>query len=415
MKSLKRKMIGILLMVLLLLTVQTAYADPNLTLQDTAVRPGSWQDNYAQILQEHASEIQAYEQYVISVTYRKECHPAELMDLTGDGIPELIFIDLITETEYGFNVGRLWIYTADETGAHCALSLQPEIDDLLYSVLYLGADGALTLHLNDVEQTWTLRLRKDQTAHYVAETVLTAQEDFSGEGPDQYFLNGKEVTRKKYQAELNAVQADQGNAICNLNVDDDGCGFARTLEEVRQELSSSGVSQAVISGKENGEGKQDSQAETRLPELTFTLGQFIPGQKFPVFSAPSDRSWRGAKGKAAITSGSEIYVAGSVGNWILIFYELDSGVNRVGYIDGTKISGDHTSGAPLSFAETPMTLVRTAEMTDDPVRQKSMIGKLKKGTVVSCLAEYQGWIYVEAKVSGKTARGFLRPADLGLE
>ena len=31
------------------------------------------------------------------------------------------------------------------------------------------------------------------------------------------------------------------------------------------------------------------------------------------------------------------------------------------------------------------------------------------------LAEYEGWIYVEAKVSGKTARGFLPPSALGLE
>ena len=43
------------------------------------------------------------------------------------------------------------------------------------------------------------------------------------------------------------------------------------------------------------------------------------------------------------------------------------------------------------------------------------ISKLKKGATVTCLAEYRGWIYVEAKVSGKTARGFIPPSSLNLK
>jgi hypothetical protein len=44
-----------------------------------------------------------------------------------------------------------------------------------------------------------------------------------------------------------------------------------------------------------------------------------------------------------------------------------------------------------------------------------VIRVLKKGTKVICLAEFRGWIYVEAKVSGKTARGFISPSCLDLE
>ncbi len=62
-----------------------------------------------------------------------------------------------------------------------------------------------------------------------------------------------------------------------------------------------------------------------------------------------------------------------------------------------------------------MKLVKSTVMTDDPIRQKTTISKLKKGATVTCLAEYRGWIYVEAKVSGKTARGFIAPSSLGLE
>ena len=40
------------------------------------------------------------------------------------------------------------------------------------------------------------------------------------------------------------------------------------------------------------------------------------------------------------------------------------------------------------------------------------MGKLKKGTSVLCLAEYQGMIYVETKLGGKTARGFIPSSAL---
>ena len=88
---------------------------------------------------------------------------------------------------------------------------------------------------------------------------------------------------------------------------------------------------------------------------------------------------------------------------------------RVGYIVSRKISGEYTSGDLLSFSRTQMTLVTNTTMTDDPIRQKSTVGKLKKGTKVTCLAAYRGWVYVEAKVSGKTARGFIPRSSLGLE
>ena len=80
-----------------------------------------------------------------------------------------------------------------------------------------------------------------------------------------------------------------------------------------------------------------------------------------------------------------------------------------------KIGGSAPSLEPLVLSGTDMTLVESAVLTDDPAHQKSTVGKLKKGASVTCLAEYQGWIYVEAKVSGKTARGFIAPSALGLD
>ena len=411
----KKRLSGILALLFLLLCMGGANADPDLTLQDTSVRPEPWAAAYSRILQERAAGIQAYREYVTEVTYLSDCKPVGLTDLTGDGIPELIFLDLLNDTEYGFKVGRLWIYTRNWTGVHCMLSLQPEIDDLLYSSVYLGKGGLLTLYFNDCEMGWKMQLRPGRTGIYEAQTILTVQEDFSGEGPDSYYQNGKKISLKTYQSAVRRIQSAQGALIGSLQVDNGGSGFTLTLEEALQKLVSEEMPKtSEVSGK-NGTAQEGSPSGGQFPELVFSRGTFTPGQTFAVYSAPSKRSWRGAKGKAAITSGSEIFVAGTTGSWILIWYELNSGLNRVGYISTEKMKGDYTTGGVLSLAQTEMALVADTEMTDDPINQATTISKLKKGTKVICLAEFQGWIYVEAKVSGKTARGFISPSALELD
>ena len=399
-----KKQYGCLVLILLLLACLTiARAAPDLTLQDTSVRAGSWTDAYTRILEDRAEGIRAYQDYVTSVTDSPLCRAVGLTDLTGDGIPELLFWDLFHETEYGFDVGRFWIYTADGNGVHCALTIRPEIDDMLYSRYYLAGNGLLTIHFSDCEMGWILQLRPDLKGHYTAGTTLTEAADFSGEGPDYYYRNGQKISQKKYQSLADQIRAGEGTLIGSLQVDEGGYGFTHTLDEALEALASGEYPAAP------------EPAAGRFPELTFTQGTFTPGQKFAVYSAPSSRSWRGANGKAAITSGSEIFVAGTEGDWILILYELDSGVARAGYIDARKITGPYSAGEALSFSQARMTLAAAAEMTDDPLRQNTTIGKLKKGTKVTCLAQYRGLVYVEAKVSGKTARGFIDPSALGPE
>ena len=405
-----------LILVIFLLTGSfCACADPDLTLQDTSLHTGFWADEYSQILTDRSAGIRNYQDYVTGITSCPVCRAVGIMDLTGDSIPELLFWDLVHETEYGFDIGRLWIYTADGKNVHCALTIQPEIDDMLYSRYYLAENSLLTVYLSDTEMGWILQFRPDPNGYYAAETTLTEQADFSGEGPDSYFRNGKKISLKKFKSLTAQIQAGQGSLIGSLQVDEGGYGFTHTLTEALDVLSS----EEYLSTQWPEAGMLSKQspdpADGRFPELSFFPGTFREGQKFAVYSAPTTRSWRGADGKAAVTSGSEILTAGTEGDWILIFYELNSGVARVGYIDSRKINGQYASVGKLSFSRTPMILVSGTAMTDDPIRQKSTIGKLKKGTEVTCLARYQGWIYVEAKVSGKTARGFIAPSSLGLD
>ena len=394
----------------ILLLCRAAAADPDLSLQDTAVRTGAPADAYAAILAEHAGGIRAYRDYAAEVADIADCRPVGLPDLNGDGIPELVFLDLADDSEYGFKTGRLWIYTADENGVHCALTLRPEIDDLLYSGYYLGEGGRLTLRFSDTERGWIMRLRPDADGRWAAETILTEQEDFSGEGPDEYFLNGRKISKAEYRKLAERLRAEQGTAFGSLDPDNGGNGFTYTPEEALEALAS-----GEIRAPRADAGSGTGETKSRFPELSFFRGSFVPGQKLDVYSAPSARSWRGAKGKAAVTSGSEIYVAGTENGWILVLYELNSGVTRVGYVDSRRIGGEYTSGEELSFAREQAVLAESTALTDDPVRQKTTAGRLKKGTKVTCLAEYNGWVYVEAKVSGKTARGFIAPSALGTE
>ena len=407
-----KKCCCLMLIIFLLAGWTFACADPDLTLQDTSLRSGAWAEEYTQILTERSAGIQGYEAYVAEVTYSPVCRPVGLMDLTGDGIPELLFLELVQENEYGFRAGRFWVYTADWKGVRCVLTIQPEIDDMLYSSYYLDEKGRLTIHFSDTEMGWIMQFSPDK-GQYTAEATLISQEDFSGEGPDTYYQNGKKITRKKYESLAAKIKTGQGTMIGSLQVDDGGYGFTHTLAEALALLGSGEAlnAQWPEAGKDS---RHLSVTDGQLPELSFSRGTFTAGQKFAVYSAPSNRSWRGAGGKAAITSGSEIFVAGKDGGWILILYELGSGAIRVGYIDSAKISGQYASGDALSFAGTEMTLTENTVMTDDPIRQAGTIGKLKKGTKVTCLAEYHGQIYVEARVSGKTARGFIAPSSLGL-
>ncbi len=413
--TIMKKSCYLLLMLLLLTGQNRAGAEPDLTLRDGAAYAGSWTSAYVRILQDHSAGIQAYQDYVAGITYNSVCRPVGLMDLTGNGIPELLFWDLVDDTEYGFQVGRLWIYTRAGEEVRCALTFQPEIDDLLYSRYYLAKDGRLTIQFSDCEMGWIMRFRPDANGTYSAEITLIEQMDFSGEGPDLYFRNGAKISRSKYESQVKSIRENQGTMIGSLQVEEGGCGFSHTLAEAQEVLASG----KIAGGEKPGAGSEASPSGGSpgrvFPELSFQPGSFTAGQLLPVYSAPSTRSWRGANGKAAVTSGSEIFIAGKTDGWMLILYELNSGVTRVGYTSMKNIKGDYTAGNDLSFCRIPMTLAEDTVMTDDPVRQTTSVGSLKKGTSVLCLAEYQGWIYVETTVKGKTARGFIAAASLGLD
>jgi len=150
----------------------------------------------------------------------------------------------------------------------------------------------------------------------------------------------------------------------------------------------------------------------------FNFIQLRSGQKLNVYSAPDTKSWRGANGKATVSTNGAIYAAGWDGNWLLIMYETNGGSVRVGYVNGNKVRGGVPVETSLRFDRDPATVEKSCTLTDDPARTGSAIATLKVGTQVTYLTRFyneSAWDYVEVKVNGKLARGFVRAGSLRID
>ena len=140
-------------------------------------------------------------------------------------------------------------------------------------------------------------------------------------------------------------------------------------------------------------------------------------QNLAVYSAPSKSAWRGAKGKASVSTNGAIYTAGWESGWLLIMYETNNGSVRVGYVDSGSIRGGVPFDLNLDFSYAPATVQSQCTLTDDPARTGSSIATLQAGTTVTWLTRFynnSAWDYVEVNVGGKTARGFIRAGSLDI-
>lgn len=136
------------------------------------------------------------------------------------------------------------------------------------------------------------------------------------------------------------------------------------------------------------------------------------GQKLAVYSAPSAQSWRGAGGKASVSTNGSVYVAGWESGWLLLMYETNHGAVRVGYVQKVKGKVD----APrLQFLYAKRSLLEEADLTDDPATESSVICRLRAGDVITYLTSFQNhrdWAYVETMCDGRKVRGFLPMTSL---
>lgn len=142
----------------------------------------------------------------------------------------------------------------------------------------------------------------------------------------------------------------------------------------------------------------------------FTYVQLKANQKLAVYSAPSAASWRGANGKALVSTNGNVMAAGWESGWLLVMYETNSGSVRVGYVNASDIKGGVPLDTRLSFDYLPGVVNRACDLTDDPARCYAPMARLSAGAQVTYLTTFfnkSAWDYVETTVDGKTARGFV--------
>ena len=135
-------------------------------------------------------------------------------------------------------------------------------------------------------------------------------------------------------------------------------------------------------------------------------------QSLPVYSAPDAASWRGANGKASVSTNGAIWAAGWENGWLLVFYETNSGGLRVGYVEGARMTGKIDFQEWLAFARVPVQTAVSCTLTDDPLKQGTAMATVPAGTTVTYLTTMtnqngMAWDYVETTAAGKTARGFI--------
>ncbi|NMD38999.1 MAG: YARHG domain-containing protein [Christensenellaceae bacterium] len=140
--------------------------------------------------------------------------------------------------------------------------------------------------------------------------------------------------------------------------------------------------------------------------MGFNYTSFPANLKFDVYSAPNVNSYRGAKGKAKVSTNGAVYVAGEENGWLLCMYETNNGSVRVGYINGANVYAPS-----LNFFYENATIINDTFLTDDPAKSNTTIINLRTGDNVTYLNTYmnrKSWAYVETYMpNGQTVRGFV--------
>ena len=131
-----------------------------------------------------------------------------------------------------------------------------------------------------------------------------------------------------------------------------------------------------------------------------------------VYSAPTIQSWRGANGRATMSTEGAVWASGWENGWLQVYYEIANGV-RVGYVNGATLSRRPIPNSELQFAYQPTKLLAGCAITDDPLAQSSILTTLAEGQEVIYLTTAinqngQVWDYVETTFTGQTVRGYIR-------
>ena len=222
-----------------------------------------------------------------------------------------------------------------------------------------------------------------------------------------------------YQATPKVSRQEAYNKTTNLEWDN-----YHTIKKVIQDMEAAGHPY-----RKSGKSKLKSWTDYQ-PAGSWSLTGFEPvtlksGQKLAVYSAPGTDSWRGANGKAMVNTNGSVWAAGWDGNWLQVFYEVNNGGLRVGYVNGSAISGKVKGNGGVNFNQTlyfsreRAKITANCQLTDDPLKNQTTITTLSSGRFVTYLTTAinqngRVWDYVETTVNGQTVRGYIPSGCLTL-
>ena len=133
---------------------------------------------------------------------------------------------------------------------------------------------------------------------------------------------------------------------------------------------------------------------------------------------PAETVNRAANGKASVSTNGPVYALGQDQGWMLMLYDANnSGQYRVGYIEIAKIKGKKPALDILGWDYSPVEVMVTTTLTDDPALTGRAMATLPAGTRVTYLSTMyntEAWDYIETTVDGKTARGFVPSGTLSI-
>ena len=214
--------------------------DKDIPILDTATYPGNWKQAYTAILQKHAAGLRAFEEHTIEWDDSKgphvlACYPAGFADLTGDGTPELLIMDLNTDS----GDGELYVYSADQEPARCIFSLPAILqtyDDELQGVnLFMAADGGQSTFVIKYWDYGSIRVLQ-MNVNTDGVTVLNAwgdhSMDFSGEANGAYTRNEESISWEQLMDDLDKLEARTTQEIGSIpwTSGGNGYGFTYTLQ-----------------------------------------------------------------------------------------------------------------------------------------------------------------------------------------
>lgn len=152
---------------------------------------------------------------------------------------------------------------------------------------------------------------------------------------------------------------------------------------------------------------------TLAPAFTFRYEEPYGYGIWPVYSAPSNESYRGGKdNNAGFNTNSDrgIGTAGyTASGWLMITYQLASGGHRVGYVPPTKCKGFRTPISLPQFDRIPAVAAAPIIVYESHYGDNDsfMINEGDTFYVLGKYTYYGDWWYVEFTLNGLQSRGFI--------